>query len=210
LFSKPDEAAAKLHKGLSQIPGYKVNFESNSEVARELLTKGAIGSVVFSFQGFGIVQVALIRSICEGIDVPQVLVFADTTDEGIRDTIFEDKNIILIEKSLINVDKDIAGLCVRLLENIPKFSRESVRHATQQVASVIIESGKHYDSRLTNMSAKGACLEVNTNVVKVNETIKLSIVLDKLNRRRVILAEVRWIKPFPGRSIIGVRFKTEE
>jgi len=42
--------------------------------------------------------------------------------------------------------------------------------------------------------------------MKVGEQVKLTIDLEKLNRDRIVAAEIRWCKSWPGKGIFGVRF----
>ena len=172
-----------------------------------LLTTETLHCVIFNFTSFGLSQVRLIQGICEIAKIPQVLVFAEQANPEVLEAIKNDKNLILIEKPLMNFEDDVAGLCDRLINEDSKFKREARRLTADQPASItLLKTGRHYDGRVRNMNEHGACLEINTSLVAVGDQIKITVDLDKLNRQRIFTAEVRWIKPYPGKSIMGIRF----
>jgi hypothetical protein len=206
-MSKGTDQDKEIKLNLSKIPACRVTTGGSEKSPDELKAHGPYDCVIFNMEAVGIVQVAVIRSTCEVVKVPQAIIFADSVDDGAIDLLSDDKAVTLIEKSLIDVKNDISGLCIRLIDHKPPvYHRESFRYPTNQTATVALETGKQYKGKCTDMSDRGACLELNTNVLKIKDKIKVTIFLEKLNRQRVVDAEVRWAKSFPGHSILGIRF----
>lgn len=209
LISKKTDHALMLHKSLSRVPGYKVLFEETAEAAMDHLTHGTMDCVIFNFENLGLVQVKLIQGIKQVAKISQFLVFADHTEEDVVEVIKEDKTIVLLEKNLINLEKDIEGLCYRLIgvANEKLFKRESKRHPVRQKATVqFTDSGRVVMGVVRDISEKGACLELHTNFLNVGDKLKISIELDQLDRKRIVLGEIRWGKTVPGRALVGVKF----
>jgi response regulator RpfG family c-di-GMP phosphodiesterase len=212
LISKKTSQATQIREKLALIPGYRVRFEETAETAMALLTQGTMDCVIFNFENFGLVQIELVKGIKQIAKISQILVITDKAEEAAFNKVKEEKNLILIETPLLNVERDIVGLCARLIgAHEPKTQRDAKRHpANQKAAICFLDSDKLIHGLVKDISDKGACIEVNTSAIKVDDKIRITIKLDKLNRQRVVTGEIRWIKPSPGRSLIGVKFfKTE-
>ena len=207
LISKKTEQAQMLLETLSRTASYNVRFEETAEAAMDLLTSGAVDCIVINFEHFGFVQIELIHGIRQIAKISQVLILTDKVDEAAVIAIKDEAALILIEKPLINMEKDIGGLCKRLLGTKATFKRELKRHQTMQKATVtFLESGRVAEAKVEDISEAGACLEIKTNFLKLGDKIKISIQLDQLGRNRVVQGEIRWGKKVPGRALVGVKF----
>jgi hypothetical protein len=206
LVSKSTNEALKLKKDLSDNPKYRVNFVETADEAMILLTAGNIDCSIFNLENFGWGQAKLVKGIREVTKVFQIVIFADTTDEeAVISTRLLD-SVVVVEKALLNVERDLSGLCGRLVEGFDITTREAKRLPTNQRVRVQLGNGRHYDGMVRDISVKGACIELSTSSIQVGDIITVTIYLEKLSRQHLVTAEIRWKKTWPGRGIFGLRF----
>lgn len=210
MVSKRNSESEEIYTELAANPKYSIKMIETAEGAMSYIVQGNLDCIIFNFENFGNPQAKIIVAIRNIAKVFQIIIFADKTEPEAVALVKNMKSLTVIEKPLMNVTKDITGLCQRLIgedEKTEIFKRESKRLATNQSAKIdILSTNQSIEGTVIDLSQKGCCIQSAAMGLKAGDLLRVTIDLDKLGRKRIVVGEIRWVSGQPGRRMAGLKF----